>query len=163
MTEAALTAGVSLRTVQREARLDPHFDQQLRQAHTDKPDPLVIMQSAARTHWRAAAWLLERTKPEDYGRRPASSCSPYQFEEALKVVIDAALRLAPPENHAHLYAELTAAGERNGLQGRLPQLRPYGRRLVQRLPATPLADAQRLEVLRNRIVSEPHRTRSRMG
>ncbi|MBA3484171.1 MAG: hypothetical protein H0T51_20385 [Pirellulales bacterium] len=158
MTEAALTVGVSLRTVQREARLDPDFDHQLRQAHTDKPDPLAIMQSAARTHWRAAAWLLERTKPEDYGRRPASSCSPYQFEEALKVVIDAALRLAPPENHARVYAELTAASE-TAFKAVFPNYGPYGRHLVKRLPDTPLADAQRLEVLRNpppdRIVPDP--------
>ncbi len=148
MTEAAVTVGVSLRTVQREARLDPDFDQQLRLAHTDKPDPLAIMQSAARTHWRAAAWLLERTKPEDYGRRPASSCSPYQFEEALKVVIDAALRLAPPENRAQVYAELTAASE-TAFKAVFPNYGPYGRHLVRRLPATPLADEQRLEVLGN--------------
>ena len=91
MTEAALTVGVSLRTVQREARLDPDFDQKLRIAHTDKPDPLAMMQSAARTHWRAAAWLLERSNPEDYSRRPAKSCTPFQFEEAMKVVVDVAL------------------------------------------------------------------------
>src|SRR5688500_13607722 len=61
LREAALNVGVSIRTVQREARLDADFDLKLRTAYNDQPDPLFIMQNAARTHWRAAAWLLERT------------------------------------------------------------------------------------------------------
>jgi hypothetical protein len=148
MTEAALTVGVSLRTVQREAQDDPEFDHQLRTPHAEKPDPLTMMHSAARTHWRAAAWLLERSNPDQYGRRPAVSCSPFQFQEALKVVVDAALRLAPQENRAEVYAELSAAGD-TAFQAVFPNYGPCGRRLVERLPDTPLADQQRLDVLRN--------------
>ncbi len=148
MTEAAFTVGVSLRTVQREARIDPDFDQKLRSAHTDKPDPLAMMQSAARTHWRAAAWLLERSNPENYGRRSASSCTPFQFDEAMKVVVEAALRLAPPENRAKVYAHLSAAAE-TAFKAVFPNYGPFGGRLVERLPDTPLTDAEHLEAIRN--------------
>jgi hypothetical protein len=143
MTEAAIAVNVSLRTVQREAREDSHFDQELRLAHADKAHPLDLMESAARTHWRAAAWLLERTNPEQYGRRSALSCTPFQFEEALKVVVEAALRLAPPENRASVYAELTAAGD-TAFQAVFPTCGPGSRRLVERLPDTPLGDEQRM-------------------
>ena len=148
MTEAAIAVGVSLRTVQREARQDSDFDQELRLAHADKAHPLDLMESAARTHWRAAAWLLERTNPEQYGRRSALSCTPFQFEEALKVVVEAALRLAPQENRAKVYAKLTEAGE-TAFKAVFPTCGPGSRRLVERLPKTPLVDEQSLEALRN--------------
>jgi hypothetical protein len=142
MTEAAIAVGVSLRTVQREAREDSHFDQELRLAHACKAHPLDLMESAARTHWRAAAWLLERTNPEQYGRRSALSCSPFQFEEAMKVVVEAALRLAPPESRSKVYACLTETSE-TVFKAVFPTCGPGGRRLVERLPDTPLADEQR--------------------
>jgi hypothetical protein len=127
--------------------MDPVFDQQLRVAHNDTPDPLAIMRSAARTHWRAAAWLLERENPEDYGRKPARCCTPFQFDEALKTVIEAALRLAPPENRAKVYAYLTDASE-TAFKAIFPNYSPCGRRLVERLPSTPLVNAEHLNVIR---------------
>ena len=47
--EAAEDVGVSLRTVQREAKGDEDFHHELRLAQRTKPDPLKIMESAART------------------------------------------------------------------------------------------------------------------
>lgn len=146
--QAAIGVGVSLRTVQREARLDPHFDHSLRTAQTVTPDPLSVMRSASRTNWRAAAWLLERTQPAEYGRRPACSCTPGQFNEALRVIIDAALALLPHEAHAAAYAHLVAASD-TAFKAIFPNYGPWGRPLVQRLPATPLADAQELAIHRN--------------
>ena len=162
MTEAAIAVGVSLRTVQREAREDSHFDQALCIAHTDKAHPLDLMESAARTHWRAAAWLLERTNPEQYGRRSALSCSPFQFEEALKVVVEAALRLAPPENRSKVYACLTETSE-TVFKAVFPTCGPGSRRLVERLPDTPLGDHERMrrntEPQFQRVIFEDERGR----
>jgi hypothetical protein len=143
VVEAAAALSVSVRTVQREARRDPDFDQQLRQAHAATPDPLKLMQSAARTHWRAAAWLLERTDPENYGRRPASACGPGQLEAALRTVLEAALEVvAPAERHA-VYQHVEAACRR-AFRTALPAYGPCGRRLQPERHLTLLADAERL-------------------
>jgi hypothetical protein len=154
MGEAAQLVGVSLRTVQREARLDAVFDHQLRVAHTDTPDPLAIMQSAARTHWRAAAWLLERENPDDYGRRPAASCSPYQFERAMTALLERALELAPPEVRSEIYAALHAQYE-SIFSAVFPTFAPRARRAIVALHHTPLADAEQLIVLHNPKYSIP--------
>ena len=140
MGEAAAALGVSIRTVQREARRDHDFDQQLRHAHTAAPDPLKLMQSAARTHWRAAAWLLEREDPERYGRRSASSCSPLKFEAALNTVLEAALEATPPQRQAEVYDHVRAACE-TAFARVFPAYGPCGRLIEPKLPATPLADA----------------------
>ena len=55
VVESAERLGVSLRTVQRERKYDEDFDHQLLLALGAPPDPLKLMQAAARTHWRAAA------------------------------------------------------------------------------------------------------------
>jgi hypothetical protein len=147
-TEAAFTLGVSLRTVQREARLDPDFDEKLRIAHADKPDPLAIMQSAARTHWRAAAWLLERTDPDNYGRRPASSASPAQFNAAVGQVMEAALAAVPPELRAEVYAQMQAAAEAS-FEAIFPGHGQWGRRHAPQAPPTPLVDQACTEQFKN--------------
>ena len=61
--DAAETVGVSLRTVQRERKLDEDFDHELQLSLRQAPDPLKMMQHAARAHWRAAAWLLRTDRP----------------------------------------------------------------------------------------------------
>ncbi len=152
LAEAAVTIGVSLRTVQREARLDPRFDQQLRLAHNDKPDPLILMHSAARTHWRAAAWLLERTDPERYAKRPASAVSPQQFQAALNFILEAALEATPPEHRAAVYEHVEAACQ-EAIRCVLPNLGPWSRPINPQLPSTPLADRHG----RERLADPKHR------
>jgi hypothetical protein len=142
MGEAAAALGVSIRTIQREARRDPDFDQQLRHAHTAAPDPLKLMQSAARSHWRAAAWLLEREDPERYGRRPAGSCSPAQFHAALGVVVEAALQATDPEQRAAVYDHVRRIAD-EAFQRVFPAYGAWGRNPLASPPATPLADHQR--------------------
>ena len=77
---ALITAGMSLRkvaryvgcdrkTIYRERRADPDFDKRVRRAEMAADlAPLELMRRAAATHWRAAAWLLERSE-----RRAAAS------------------------------------------------------------------------------------------
>jgi hypothetical protein len=138
--EAAVAVGVSTRTIQRQILRDPEFDQELRRCQATPADPLRLMQSAARTHWRAAAWLLEREDPERYGRRSASSCSPLKFEAALNTVLEAALEATPPQRQAEVYDHVRAACE-TAFARVFPAYGPCGRLIEPKLPATPLADA----------------------
>jgi hypothetical protein len=77
---ALLTAGCSLTsvsnyvgcdrgTIRREAARNPEFAAQIRHAEMEAEfHPLRTMRDAAVHDWRAAAWLLERTRPEQWAR-----------------------------------------------------------------------------------------------
>ena len=67
---AAQYVGCSHSTICREARRDKGFREQLRRAKaTTQLGPLQAMRQAVQTNWRAAAWMLERSDPEQFGRR----------------------------------------------------------------------------------------------
>jgi hypothetical protein len=154
--EAACEAGVSLRTVERELHYDPDFARRLREAQGCEPDYEKVMQRAARTHWRACAWMLERQDPEQYGRRRASSASPFQVETALGAMIEAALDATAPEARSALYEQLRAASEET-FKRLFPTYGQGGRRERPAVPATPLADQQRraqLRPLEDRVAAE---------
>lgn len=69
LRQAAEYVGCSHSTLCREARRDAGFREQLRRARaTTQLAPLQSMRQAAQTNWRAAAWMLERSDPEQYGR-----------------------------------------------------------------------------------------------
>lgn len=71
---AARHLDCSVYTIRREARRNPEFEARLRGALLDTElAPIAMLQEAAQTDWRAAAWLLERTHPEQYGRRAPSA------------------------------------------------------------------------------------------
>ena len=111
--EAARIMGVSLRTVQREAKHNEHFDHDLQLAlHATPPDPHKLMQRAARTHWRAAAWLLERTDPDRFAKRPPNSCSPETLMDACDWLIEKALEATPPDNREAMYRHMRAAADK---------------------------------------------------
>ena len=137
--QAAEALDVSVRTVQRERKDDEDFDHELRLALQAAPDPKKLMESAARTHWRAAAWLLERTDPEHYARRPASSASPQQVEFALRFVLEAALKAATPEREQETYDQVRVACE-HAFTCLFPNIGPWGHAKNPKLPPTPLAD-----------------------
>jgi hypothetical protein len=111
LEESAETLDVSLRTVQRERQRDEAFDREIRSAQESHPDPLRLMEAAARTHWRAAAWMLERERPERFGRRPANTARKHQVEAALDFVLEAALAATPAEQRAAFYQPVLAAVE----------------------------------------------------
>lgn len=69
---AARYVGCNPITIRREAARNPEFHEQLRAAElTAQVTPLQAMRKAASTHWRAAAWFLERTQPHHFApRRP---------------------------------------------------------------------------------------------
>ena len=78
--------GCSRRTILNERRADEVFDQRLRQAQmSHELSPLHAMRKFATTHWRAAAWMLEReerlerTRREE--RRQQQQWQPSDFEQ----------------------------------------------------------------------------------
>jgi len=79
---AARHVGCSIFTVRREARRDPSFQDRLRcsQLNTEL-SPVVTLRDAARNNWRAAAWLLERTQPEEYARRAPTALGRHELSE----------------------------------------------------------------------------------
>jgi hypothetical protein len=64
---AARYVGCSPSTIHREAQRNADFDEQLRRAElAAELEPLQLLRKKASTHWRAAAWLLERFSPERF-------------------------------------------------------------------------------------------------
>ncbi|QDU55426.1 helix-turn-helix domain-containing protein [Aeoliella mucimassa] len=62
--------GCSRKTIVNERRVDELFDQRLRQARVaHELSPLHAMRKFAATHWRAAAWMLEREERLERARR----------------------------------------------------------------------------------------------
>jgi hypothetical protein len=135
--EAAEAVGVSLRSVQREAKDNKQFAHDLQQALGSAPtDPYQLMLRAARSHWRAAAWLLERTDPERFGKRPPNSCRPEQMMELASSLIEAALEFVPPDQRDLVDRHLEAIAE-EALEAALPYQR---KKPAAAFPPTPHGD-----------------------
>ncbi len=85
--DAARHIGCSVNTIRRELLRNPEFKKRLRDARLHSQlEPLRAMRAAAATHWRAAAWMLERTNPRQFAR---SSLKGYNFEEVQELFDDA--------------------------------------------------------------------------
>jgi hypothetical protein len=110
--QAAHIVGISHRTVQREAKADDGFQLELERALGAAPvDPEQLMQQAARTHWRAAAWMLERAQPERYGKRPPRSCSPEKLRDIVNHIIERALEATPAKHRAAVYQHVRSEAD----------------------------------------------------
>lgn len=89
MAATARYVGCSPLTIQREARRNPEFNEKLRNIRYDvELNPVLTLRDAAINDWRAAAWILERTQPQHYAKRPANSFSPQEVAELLDRVCD---------------------------------------------------------------------------
>lgn len=87
-TLAAQHVGCAYSTIGYTARRDPEFRRQLDQAVVQSQLQLIasIRQQANRS-WRAAAWLLERLYPHQYGRREPESPSRDEVQQAIDEVL----------------------------------------------------------------------------
>lgn len=146
LEEASEAVGVSIRTVQRERKRDEDFDHEVLLALQKTPDPLKLMEQAARTHWRAAAWLLERQNPEEYARKPVNTTSPKKVAAALRFVQEAALAAMPAEFHETLYQHIQAAID-EAFAHCFPTMGKWETPKFPQLPIdTPLVDVQEVNV-----------------
>lgn len=85
---AARHLGCSVWTIAREAVRDPEFGRRLRDAETSAELlPLQMMRKASGSHWRAAAWLLERLNPEQFVRRRPDTLTPTELNAVLEQVV----------------------------------------------------------------------------
>lgn len=92
MEGAARYVGCATSTIRREASRNSDFNEKLRRANLSAElGPLNAMRQAANSHWRAAAWLLERADVQRYGRQNARQLKPEQladFTEALVEILN---------------------------------------------------------------------------
>jgi hypothetical protein len=129
LKDAARLTGCSVRTVQRESLRDPDFRQDLCRAELDaRNQPLQHIRKAAASHWRAAAWLLERTDPARFGRRTPNSYPLADVENALTTLLEAALaEVYDDESRRRVYKRLS----------------DVSRSILARLAATPTGPARK--------------------
>ena len=86
---AAKYVGCNPRTIRREALRNPEFHDRLRKAELSvELEPLQQMRKKANTHWRAAAWLLERTRPERYAKHDVMRLNKDQVMEIVEYFLD---------------------------------------------------------------------------
>ncbi len=70
LKQAAEYVGCSVDTIRREQKRNEAFDERVRRATAAAQlAPLQAMKQAVQTHWRAAAWMLERSDPEHFGQQ----------------------------------------------------------------------------------------------
>ncbi|MCG8448170.1 MAG: hypothetical protein MI725_01145 [Pirellulales bacterium] len=117
--------GCSAKTIRREGERDAAFGERLRQAQLSAQlEPLRALRSKATTHWRAAAWLLERVDPEQFARFDRKQYHPQEVADLLENI-----RAALVDHLAHLPSQVIAEGllEKALNDARLPK----GRRHLQ--------------------------------
>ena len=74
LEKAARYVGCAASTIRREARRNPEFDLQLRRASmASEMEAFRAIQRAASTHWRAAAWFINRTDTASSTRQPGNT------------------------------------------------------------------------------------------
>ena len=82
---AARYVGCNPSTIRREAARNDDFHERLRRAElAAEIQPLHALQRAAATHWRAAAWLLERTRPDRFAKFPPNMVRVDDAEELME-------------------------------------------------------------------------------
>jgi hypothetical protein len=124
LRSAARYVGCSHSTILRAVARDPEFAEQMGHALQNvEIEALYNIRKAARKerHWRAAAWLLERTNTDDYGqRRPRTYTAP-EVAAAASQFIHLMPEVIPEEHVDYALARLDAIIDYLGREGELPK------------------------------------------
>lgn len=101
--EVAKAVGCHVSTIARTADRDGAFARQLADAETlAHLRPLKALMEASSRHWRAAAWLLERMHPEQFGRRAPWTYTRRQVRETVDQLLEVVLGKLPPEQQSEI-------------------------------------------------------------
>jgi hypothetical protein len=85
LSGAAEYVGCSTKTIRREIKRNKEFAEKIRKNKLfAELDPLNAIRNFGRTHWRAAAWFLERTYPDRYGKQNPALLKPSDIVEFLE-------------------------------------------------------------------------------
>jgi hypothetical protein len=91
MADAARYVGCSVSTIRRELVANDDFRQKLRGAEiAAQLDSLRAMRKASATHWRAAAWMLERTNPRRFAKASLQTLRAEDLFSVVNEVIESA-------------------------------------------------------------------------
>lgn len=95
---AAAFVGCDVSTIRNTAERDSHFAEQLRQSeHSQEYACLKSIRKAAEQerYWRAAAWVLERKFPDNYGPRGPETITLTQIAEVLNQLSEVIVEEVP--------------------------------------------------------------------
>ena len=107
-TTAARLVGCSFTTIRHAATHDPDFRERLRKAEQMAViEPLSQIRRAGLNSWRAAAWHLERTRPDEFARQDPKLMQPAVFEDTVKELAEIVVE------------EVSDPGARQRIQSRL--------------------------------------------
>ena len=112
LRDAARYAGCSVNTVRREMQRNEKFAQEVQSAEIKAQIGAVQkLREAASTHWRAAAWYLERTNPRRFARPSVRAFNSDEIQTVFQDVVSAAAEeIADPELRARVCRRLMLAG-----------------------------------------------------
>ncbi len=118
LDHAARHVGCSVRTIRRETVRNPAFGESLRRAELSAQlQPLNSLRAAASKNWRAAAWLLERTKPDQFARRDPSALTPDALSAAIDNILEAIVdEIDDADIRGRVYRRILAISTREQLE-----------------------------------------------
>ena len=111
IARAAKYVGCNPSTIRREALRNVDFHDQLRRAElAAELEPLQLLRKKANTHWRAAAWLLERINPDRFIKQKTERIDKEQVAELFNGFLDLVVEEIPDEDmQQQVYLKLGAA------------------------------------------------------
>lgn len=114
LSTAARYVGCSVRTIDREAERNPDFNEKIRRALlAAEVTPLQALRKAASTHWRAAAWMLERIDPDRYAKPNPALLHPDTLISIVQDLVDAIVdEVSDPEDQQRITESLQRASAR---------------------------------------------------
>ena len=120
---AAEYVGCDPSTITRTAQRDEAFREQLANAQSDADiDALKLLRRTAdqEKYWRAAAWILERRNPDEYGRRAPNTFTGEQVMKILQRSLHAVMPAVPREKVEEVMSEFAEELEDVAEKARLP-------------------------------------------